>query len=153
MDIDDLCSAEYSRLRQQMTTNIVMILENAGLRVTHQRIAVARLLYDQEIVCCFTAEQLHQRAQDAGIRLAKATVYNIVRLFSDAGLLRPMILKGSVGYIVRLPEPGHLMIDRSSGDITTIASHAIGFSHLPDVPKDVVIDHIDVVIWTRKLSA
>jgi Fur family transcriptional regulator, iron response regulator len=67
-------------------------LRTAGLRPTRQRVALARLLFGQ----CdrhVTAEQLHKEALDADVRVSLATVYNTLHQFTDAGLLREVVVE------------------------------------------------------------
>ena len=57
-------------------------LRTAGLRPTRQRLELAGLLFrdgDRH----FTAENLHAEAQDAGIQVSLATVYNTLHQFTD----------------------------------------------------------------------
>ncbi|MDJ0933243.1 transcriptional repressor [Breoghania sp.] len=72
-------------------------LQKAGLRVTRQRLALGRLLFNgkhQHI----TAEKLHQRAIGAKAHLTLATVYNTLHQFKAAGLLREVAVSASTNY-------------------------------------------------------
>ncbi|MEM8840338.1 MAG: Fur family transcriptional regulator [Pseudomonadota bacterium] len=63
------------------------LLCDHGLRPTRQRRALAELLFvgDRRH---FDAQTLHAEAADAGGRLSLATVYNALREFEQAGLIR-----------------------------------------------------------------
>ena len=69
-------------------------LNSADVRVTRQRIALAELLVgdgQQRHVC---AEDLHGQVKDGEAPVSLATVYNTLRAFSDAGLLREVRVDG-----------------------------------------------------------
>ena len=72
-------------------------LQQAGLRVTRQRMALGRLLFNgqhQHI----NAEELHRRAIAAKANLTLATVYNTLHQFRAAGLLREVAVSASSIY-------------------------------------------------------
>jgi len=69
-------------------------LHAAGLRPTRQRISLAGLLFvagDRHV----TAEQLHSEARALDMPLSLATVYNTLRQFVGAGLIREIAVYGS----------------------------------------------------------
>jgi len=78
-------------------TTIIERLRNAGLRPTRQRKELGRLLFggpDRHV----TAESLHDEASRAGIRVSLATVYNTLNQFTDAGLMREIVVDGDRAY-------------------------------------------------------
>src|SRR5688572_20128468 len=84
--------------------NIMQRLRAARLRPTRQRLALARLLFDggdRHV----TAEQLHGEATAAAIPVSLATVYNTLHQFTDAGLLREVVV-----------EPGRSYFDTNADD-------------------------------------
>ena len=73
------------------------LLQHAALRPTRQRVALANLLFangDRHV----TAEMLHEEAVRAGQRVSLATVYNTLRQFNRAGLLREIAIGGQRAY-------------------------------------------------------
>src|ERR1700722_15326672 len=87
-----------------LSSKLLERLRAVGLRPTRQRIALARLLFDggdRHI----TAEQLHGEALGAVIRVSLATVYNTLHQFTDAGLLREVVV-----------EPGRSYFDSNTTD-------------------------------------
>ena len=63
------------------------LLGRAGLRPTRQRLTLGLLLFSgggRHV----TAEMLHTEALNVKVRLSLATVYNTLRQFTEAGLLR-----------------------------------------------------------------
>ena len=61
-------------------------LKAVGLRPTRQRLALARLLHEGGNRH-LSAEQLHEEARAAKVRVSLATVYNALHQFTAAGLL------------------------------------------------------------------
>ncbi|TDL79524.1 transcriptional repressor [Palleronia sediminis] len=68
-----------------MSDSILDRLAAAGLRQTHQRRVIARVLDAADDHP--DAEELHKRAQKVEPSLSLATVYRTLRLFEDSGLL------------------------------------------------------------------
>ena len=69
-------------------------LKRAGLRATRQRLELGRLLF-RNGHRHVTAKQLYDGSLAAGMQVSLATVYNTLNQFSDAGLLRQVVLNAS----------------------------------------------------------
>ena len=72
-------------------------LSGAGLRPTRQRKELGRLLFDGPDRHV-TAEVLHDEAMRAGVRVSLATVYNTLNQFTEAGLMREIVVDGDRTY-------------------------------------------------------
>ncbi len=72
-------------------------LKKAGLRVTPQRRAVWSAFGDEENGH-LTADEVFDRARRGLPELSRATVYNALAVFVDAGLLRAVESRGAVLY-------------------------------------------------------
>src|SRR5260370_7462000 len=95
-------------------------LRAAGLRPTRQRLALARLLLesgDRHV----TAEQLHGEALAAQIKVSLATVHNTLHQFTEAGLLREVVV-----------EPGRSYFDSNTSDHHHFFSSST--ARLQDIP-------------------
>jgi Fur family transcriptional regulator, iron response regulator len=69
-------------------------LRAVDLRPTRQRVSIASLLFvagDRHV----TAEELYAEAQALKMPLSRATVYNTLHQFADAGLVREIALYGA----------------------------------------------------------
>ena len=75
----------------QPNSDAMKSLRAVGLRPTRQRMALARLLFGQGNMHV-TAESLYDSAQEAGIQVSLATVYNTLHQFTTAGLLRQEVV-------------------------------------------------------------
>ena len=67
------------------------------LRPTRQRLALAKLLFEGEDRHV-TAEQLHSEAHAANIRVSLATVYNTLHQFTEAELMREVVVESGRSY-------------------------------------------------------
>jgi len=70
------------------------MLRNVGMRATHQRIALARLLLrskNRQV----TGEILYDDALEARCPVSRAAVYSTLRQFERVGLLRRIAIHGS----------------------------------------------------------
>jgi Fur family iron response transcriptional regulator len=83
-DIDHNCEASW--------------LASANLRPTRQRLALAQLLVGDGEHHHVTAESLYEAANHKDEPVSLATVYNTLRVFCDAGLLREITINGARSY-------------------------------------------------------
>ena len=86
-------------LREPKDTSAQAIarLREAGLRPTRQRVELAGVLFqsgDRHV----TAESLHDEVAQTGVKVSLATVYNTLHQFTEAGLLRQVIVDASRSY-------------------------------------------------------
>src|SRR3546814_2964844 len=79
---------------------LVQRLKAAGLRPTRQRLALAKLLFEAPGGCDrhMTAEQLHAEAVADNVRVSLATIYNSLHQFTEAGLLREVVVESGRSY-------------------------------------------------------
>lgn len=136
-------------MTDQMTINSTDKLRSAGLRPTRQRCALADLLYakgDRHV----TAEMLHEEAQQVGVAVSLATVYNTLHQFRDAGLLRDVTLGGNKTYFdTNISDHHHFYIE-SEGRLIDIPPGLIEVTGVPEAPGDQTITRVDVVVQLKK---
>ena len=130
---------------------ILARLRQAGLRPTRQRIALARLLFDgangdRHV----TAEQLHGEAATASIRVSLATIYNTLHQFTDAGLLREVVVEPGRSYFDTNVDDHHHFFCESSGRLQDIPGEMVMVGCLPQPPDGTAIRRVDVIIRVRR---
>lgn len=124
---------------------VIEQLRNAGLRPTRQRLALAKLLFENG-ARHVTAEMLHAEAQDATIRVSLATVYNTLHQFTDAGLLREIVVDPTRSYFdTTTHEHGHFFHE-TTGQLEDIPGGQMQLAHMPNAPQGTRITGIDVVV-------
>jgi len=123
-------------------------LRAAGLRPTRQRLALARLLLengDRHI----TAEQLHGEAVSADIRVSLATVYNTLHQFTNAGLLREVVVEPGRSYFDTNTADHHHFFCETTSKLEDIPGQDVVVSGFPLPPPGTEICRVDVIIRVR----
>ena len=120
-------------------------LRAVGLRPTRQRMALARLLFDNG-PRHVTAENLHAEAMTEGVRVSLATVYNTLHQFTEAGLLREITVDAARSYFDTNIAEHHHFYHEKSGLLEDIAGEDVVVSDVPPAPPGTAIQRIDVVI-------
>ncbi len=124
-------------------------LRNAGLRPTRQRLALARLMFD-EGDRHMSAERLHIEAVSASIPVSLATVYNTLHQFTAAGLLREVVVDAGRSYFDTNTSDHHHFYNEESGELQDIAGDAVTVGALPSPPEGTAIARVDVIVRVRK---
>ncbi len=124
-------------------------LRNADLRPTRQRLALCKLLFehgDRHL----TAEVLHGEALAAGIKVSLATVYNTLHQFTDAKLLREVVVDGGKTYFDTNTSNHHHFYLEDDCRLQDICGDGVAISGLPCAPDGTEVASIDVVVRVRK---
>ncbi len=95
-----------------------------------------------------TAEQLHGEALDASIRVSLATVYNTLHQFTDAGLLREVVVEPGRSYFDTNVDDHHHFFFEGSGELQDIPGDRIVVAGLPEPPQG-TIRRVDVIVRVR----
>ncbi len=128
---------------------ILARLRSAGLRPTRQRLALAQLLFnggDRHV----TAEQLHGEAATAAIPVSLATVYNTLHQFTEAGLLREVVVEPGRSYFDTNIYDHHHFYCETTGALQDIPGAAVSVVELPHAPPGTEISRVDVIIRVRR---
>lgn len=123
-------------------------LRAANLRPTRQRLALTRLLYaggDRHV----TAESLHKEAMANRVRVSLATVYNTLHQFTDAGLLREVVVDSARSYFDTNTSHHHHFVCEENQILMDIPGDAVRVDNLPAPPDGTAVNRIDVVIRVR----
>lgn len=120
-------------------------LQKAGLRPTRQRLALARLLFDNGDRH-ITAEQLHGEAIEASVRVSVATVYNTLHQFTSAGLLREVVVEAGRSYFDTNTGDHHHFFFVKSGRLEDIPSHSLTVGAVPPPPPGMRVQRVDVIV-------
>ena len=144
-------AAENARHGQRHRADFVARLRAAQLRPTQQRLALARLLFsgsDRHV----TAEDLHDEALQAGARRSLATVYNTLHQFTQAGLLRQVIVDGDkIHFDTNTGEHHHFYVE-DDGVLIDIPGSDVRIEGLPKAPSGKEIERVDIVVRLKSRS-
>lgn len=125
-------------------------LAGAGLRPTRQRMTLATLLIGDGNDRHVTAESLFDAASQADEKVSLATVYNTLRAFCDAGLMREITVDGSKSYFdTNMTDHPHFYWE-DSAKLTDAPAEQLEISRLPTAPDGAEIASVDVVIRLRR---
>jgi Fur family iron response transcriptional regulator len=129
-------------------TQVLDTLRAVGLRPTRQRLALARLLFDGEDRHV-TAEQLHAEAGANNVRVSLATVYNTLHQFTEAGLLRQVVVEPGRSYFDTNTSDHHHFFFTDTGGLSDIAPDQVQIADHPRAPDGTEIERLDVIIRVK----
>jgi Fur family iron response transcriptional regulator len=127
-------------------------LRNAGLRPTRQRVGLGWLLFargDRHL----TAEGLFEEASKARVPVSLATVYNTLHQFTEAGLLREVAVDGAKTYFDTNTSNHHHFFVEGENRLLDIEGQDIAVTTLPNIPDDMEIVRVEVVVRLRRKEA
>lgn len=125
-------------------------LAGAGLRPTRQRVALAALLVGDGEDRHVTAESLFAASCGSGERVSLATVYNTLRAFCEAGLMREITVDGSKSYFDTNTSNHPHFYWEDSAALTDAPAEQMEIARLPAAPEGAEIAKVDVVIRLRR---
>jgi Fur family iron response transcriptional regulator len=141
--------AKASRDSKSLTAQTTGRLRQAGLRPTRQRVELASLLFrdhDRHV----TAENLHDEVTKAGVKVSLATVYNTLHQFTQAGLLRQVIVDAARSYFdTNTGDHQHFFLE-NEGLLIDIPGETIAVAGVPAPPPGLAVDRVDVVVRVRR---
>jgi len=124
-------------------------LRHAGLRPTRQRVELASLLFrdcDRHV----TAESLHDEVTSIGVKVSLATVYNTLHQFTQAGLLRQVIVDAARSYFdTNTGDHQHFFLEKE-GLLIDIPGETIAVAGVPTPPPGLTVDRVDVVVRVKR---
>lgn len=127
-------------------------LAAAGLRPTRARLVLAMLLVGDGRDRHVTAESLFEAAAGGDEAVSLATVYNTLRLFCSAGLLREIMVDGARVYFdTNMTDHPHFFWE-DSATLSDAPKEELEIRRLPMAPMGAEIAAVDVVIRLRSKS-
>ena len=120
-------------------------LKRAQLRPTRQRMALAALMFEDGDRH-FTAEQVFAEAQEAGIQVSLATVYNTLHQFTEADLLREVAMAPGRSYFDTNTSVHHHFYFEDTGKLCDIPGPAVSLACCPAPPEGTEITRVEVII-------
>lgn len=129
-------------------------LEDGGIRPTRQRVTLACLLVGDGHHRHVTAETLYDAVRGTDEKVSLATVYNTLRAFSDAGLMREVHVNGGRSYFDTDTSNHAHFYWEDTGELADAGhdapEHEVLVSNLPQPPAGAAISQVDVVIRLRR---
>jgi Fur family iron response transcriptional regulator len=136
---------------QTETGHVRAMLREAGLRPTRQRVSLAELLFAKGHRH-ISAERLHEEAMERQVPVSLATVYNTLHQFTEAGMLREVVIDGSKTYFDTNTSDHHHFYIEGDERVVDIPSGRISVDSLPDPLPGTRIERVDIVVRLRRVS-
>ena len=125
--------------------DVKSMLRDVGLRPTRQRMALGWILFakgDRHL----TAEMLYEEASNAKVPVSLATVYNTLHQFTDAGLLREIVVEAGRSYFDTNISDHHHFFHEHNAMLSDIEGCDVSIARLPEPPAGMQVSRVDVVI-------
>lgn len=127
------------------------LLERHGLRATRQRLGLAKLLFGKGNRHV-TADALSAEAGAARMTASLATVYNVLNLFAEVGLVRALPIEGTkTVFDTNTTDHGHFYFEET-GDIEDIMRPGAKLTSDIAPPEGFEIVRVDVVVRLRRVK-
>ena len=128
------------------------LLERYGLRATRQRLGLARLLFSKGNRHV-TADTLAAEANSLKMPASLATVYNVLNLFAQVGIVRGLAIEGTkTVFDTNTSDHSHFFFE-DTGEIADIPLEGMKFADGVTPPEGYEIVKVDVVIRLRRKTS
>lgn len=127
------------------------LLRSVGLRPSLQRLALAKLLFggsNRHV----TAEILYNEAQEMGINISLATVYNNLHLFTQKGVLQEIFVDTCCSFFDTNTSNHHHIFIEDTRELMDIGIDEIQFDEIPTLPAGTEISGFDVIIRVKNIN-
>ena len=123
------------------------VLRRHGINPTAQRLTIAEVLLSK--YQHMSADQVLNAVNAKQTSVSKATVYNTLNLFSEKGLIKPVIIDpNKVFYDSNITTHYHIY-NEDSGELLDLDAQSLKISGMPDLPENTVENGIDVIVRVR----
>ncbi|HET7923054.1 MAG TPA: Fur family transcriptional regulator [Gammaproteobacteria bacterium] len=120
----------------------------------HGVIPTAQRLQIAEVMLCrpqhLSAEQILAAMKRNGVRVSKATVYNTLKLFSEKGLVREVVVDPNRMFYDSTTGPHHHFYNADTGELADIPPQDVQIARLPALPPGTREDGVEVIVRLRK---
>jgi len=96
-----------------------------------------------------SADQILGDLRERGSRISKATVYNTLKLFSEHGLVKEVMVDPVRKFYDSTTHPHHHFYNVDTGELSDIPDAQVSFGDLPDLPAGTVRESVEVLIKVR----
>jgi Fur family iron response transcriptional regulator len=119
-----------------------------GVKPTPQRVEVGMLLLAGP--CHVSADQILQSLRGTGSRISKATVYNTLKAFSRAGIIREVAVDPSRLVYDSTTTRHHHFLNEDTGELLDIDPAEVELARLPRLPEGTQASSVEVIIRVRR---
>ena len=123
-------------------------LHAAGIGPTSQRLRIAEVLLGKPRH--LSADQVLAEVNHDRTLVSKATVYNTLRLFTERGLVREIVVDPDRSFYDSSTGPHHHFYNSDTGELTDIAADTVRISGLPPAPEGTEAEQVEVIVRLRQ---
>lgn len=125
------------------------LLRQAGLRPTRQRLMLGGFLFSRG-GRHVTADMIYTEAAEANMQISRATVYNTLNQFTEAGLLRQIGVDGSKSFFDTNPSAHHHFFVDHEDRLLDVPEPGVEIDTLPQPLPGYEIAGVDVIVHLRR---
>lgn len=126
---------------------LLALFDNHGIFATPQRIEIAGILLERPQH--LSAEHILDALRATGSAVSKATVYNTLKLFSQHGLVKEVMVDPVRKFYDSTTRPHHHFYNVDSGELSDIPDEQVVVQDLPELPPGTEQESIEVLIKVR----
>lgn len=123
------------------------LLKKNNIMPTKQRLELADIIFKKHQH--FTANELIDRIKNSSLPISRATIYNTLCTFESKGLLKMIDIQNNCKFYDTNLKSHHHVYNISTNKLTDIDVDKVEFSKLPEIPKNVILEHTEVLIKVR----
>ena len=123
------------------------IYRDLNVTPTKQRLDLAKLIFAKKQH--FTAADLISLADNKGLNISMATVYNTLSLLEDKGMLKTINIDNELKFYDTNMENHHHLYNTTMSTLTDIAHDRVAFAELPELPKTLEIESTELLIKVK----
>jgi Fur family iron response transcriptional regulator len=127
--------------------DIEAMLRDAGVKLTRQRLEIARVLFSGP--GHLSADKILSLVNAGRSTTSKATVYNTLKILLARGLIRAVIADPNKVFYDRNTSVHHHFYDVRTGELTDIDADSVAVIGLPPLPKGAITEGVDIVVRIR----
>ena len=128
-------------------SGIRSVFDSHGILPTPQRLEIAAILLGRPQH--LSADQIIERLRVKKSAVSKATVYNTLKLFSEYGLVKEVMVDPVRKFYDSTTHPHHHFYNVDTGELSDISDARVSFEDLPNMPAGTVRDSVEVLIKVR----
>ena len=123
------------------------IYRDLNVTPTKQRLDLAKLIFAKKQH--FTAADLISLADNKGLNISMATVYNTLSLLEDKGMIKTINIDNELKFYDTNLENHHHFYNTTMSTLTDIAHDRVTFAELPELPKNLEIESTELLIKVK----
>ena len=126
-----------------------MMLDRVGLRPTRQRLALAGVLF-RKGHRHVTADMLYVEVLQSKLSVSRATVYNTLHQFAEAGLVRRITIDAAKSYFDTNASEHHHFFLEDVSEIVDISADDVTVGHMPAAARGYEVDRLDILVRLKR---